>query len=240
MSTSSQPQSFLQLRGVTHQYGPITALREINFTLDRGDFCCVLGPNGAGKTTLLSIISTLIRPTLGDVCWGCPDWGRSRIGLVSHQTMLYEQLTGFENLLFYAQLYGLRNVRETTKTLIQKMDLTSFINRSVNSYSRGMRQRLTLARALLHKPDLLLLDEPFTGWDQHGSQAFGQVLKEITSDKRTVLMVTHNLREGCNLASRFLVLNHGCVMLEEANEALKYEDWENRYLESVSIDSVSG
>ena len=153
--------------------------------------------------------------------------------------MLYEQLTGFENLLFYAQLYGLRNGRETTKKLIQRMGLKSFINRSVDSYSRGMRQRLTLARALLHEPDLLLLDEPFTGLDQHGSQTFGQVLKEISSDKRTVLMVTHNLREGYNLASRFLVLNHGCVMLEEENQALKYEDWENRYLESVSIDSVS-
>jgi len=161
----STPSPLLQLQGVTHRYGPITALREVNLTLSEGDFCCVFGPNGAGKSTLLKIISTLMKPTHGEVRWRSGTWGCGMIGLVSHQTMLYDQLTGRENLLFYARLYGLGESIRVTEELSERMGLRSFIDLPVGSYSRGMRQRLTLARALLHEPTLLLLDEPFTGRD---------------------------------------------------------------------------
>lgn len=238
MSTASPPESLLQLRGVTHRYGPFTALRQIDLRLAFGDSCCVFGPNGAGKSTLLKIIATLIRPTSGEIRWGSPDWDRSRIGLVSHQTMLYDQLTGFENLSFYARLYGLKNGGKTARKLIRRMGLESSISLPVSSYSRGMRQRLTLARALLHDPELLLLDEPFTGLDQHGSQTFSRVLSEVRSAHRTVLMVTHNLREGFHLASRFLILDRGHIVLEEQNEALEFEDLERRYFDLVGSNSV--
>ncbi len=238
MSTASPPESLLQLRGVTHRYGPITALRQIDLRLTVGDSCCVFGPNGAGKSTLLKIIATLIRPTSGGIRWGSLDWDRSSIGLVSHQTMLYDQLTGFENLSFYARLYGLENGGKTARELIRRMGLEASIGLPVSSYSRGMRQRLTLARALLHDPKLLLLDEPFTGLDQHGSQTFSRVLSEVRSAHRTVLMVTHNLREGFHLASRFLILDRGRIVLEEQNEGLDFEDLERRYFELVGATSV--
>ena len=213
-------------------------MREVNLTLSEGDFCCVFGPNGAGKSTLLKIISTLMKPTQGEVLWRSPAWDRSRIGLVSHQTMLYDQLTGRENLLFYARLYGLRDSMRVTEELSERMGLRSFIDLPAGAYSRGMRQRLTLARALLHEPALLLLDEPFTGLDQHGSQTFGRVLGEISSKHRTVLMVTHNLREGYQLASRFLILNRGRIASEQGKESLAFADLENRYFESVGGQPV--
>ena len=228
----STPSPLLQLQGVTHRYGPITALREVDLTLSKGDFCCVFGPNGAGKSTLLKIIATLMRPTRGEIQWGSRDWSRRRIGFVSHQTMLYHQLTGRENLLFYARLYGLEESIRVTEELSERMGLRSFIDVPTGAYSRGMRQRLTLARALLHEPALLLLDEPFTGLDQHGSQTFGQVLSHMRSEHRTVVMVTHNLREGFQLASRFLILNRGRIVLEEDRE-LSFGDLERRYFESV-------
>ena len=234
----STPSPLLQLQGVTHRYGPITALREVDLTLFEGDFCCVFGPNGAGKSTLLKIISTLMRPTLGEVRWPSRDWNRRMIGLVSHQTMLYDQLTGRENLLFYARLYGLGESVRVTEELSAGMGLRSFIDLPVGTYSRGMRQRLTLARALLHEPALLLLDEPFTGLDQHGSQTFAQVLGEISSKHRTVLMVTHNLREGHQLASRFLILNRGRIAPEKGREVLAFEDLERRYFECVGGKSA--
>ena len=234
----STPSPLLQLQGVTHRYGPITALREVDLTLFEGDFCCVFGPNGAGKSTLLKIISTLMRPTLGEVRWPSRDWDRRMIGLVSHQTMLYDQLTGRENLLFYARLYGLGESVRVTEELSARMGLRSFIDLPVGACSRGMRQRLTLARALLHEPALLLLDEPFTGLDQHGSQTFARVLGEISSKQRTVLMVTHNLREGYQLASRFLILNRGRIASEQGREALAFEDLERRYFESVDGKSA--
>ncbi len=234
----SAPSPLLQLQGVTHRYGPITALREVNLTLSEGDFCCVFGPNGAGKSTLLKIISTLMKPTHGEVRWRSGAWDRRMIGLVSHQTMLYDQLTGRENLLFYAQLYGLEESVRVTEELGERMGLQSFIDLPAGSYSRGMRQRLTLARALLHEPALLLLDEPFTGLDQHGSQTFGQVLEEISSKHRTVLMVTHNLREGYQLASRFLILNRGRIASEHGKESLGFKDLEHHYFESVGGQPV--
>ena len=229
----STPSPLLQLEGVTHRYGPITALKEVNMTLSDGDFCCVFGPNGAGKSTLLKIISTLMRPTRGEIQWRGPGWDRRMIGFVSHQTMLYHQLTGRENLLFYARLYGLRESIRVTEETSERMGLRSFIDLPVGDYSRGMRQRLTLARALLHEPALLLLDEPFTGLDQHGSQTFAEVLGEISSKHRTVLMVTHNLREGFQLASRFLILNRGRIVLEGEGRASSFGDLERRYFESV-------
>lgn len=238
MSTASPPESLFQLRGVTHRYGPITALRKIDLRLSVGDSCCIFGPNGAGKSTLLKIIATLTRPTSGEIFWGSPDWDRSSIGLVSHQTMLYDQLTAFENLSFYAQLYGLENGGKTARQLIERMGLESSIGLPVSSYSRGMRQRLTLARALLHDPELLLLDEPFTGLDQHGSQTFGRILREVSSAHRTMLMVTHNLREGFHLSSRFLILDRGRIIFEEQDKALKFEDLERHYFDVVGSNSV--
>ena len=229
----STPSPLLQLLGVTHRYGPITALREVDLSLAEGDFCCVFGPNGAGKSTLLKIVSTLMKPTHGEVRWNSRGWDRRGIGLVSHQTMLYDQLTGRENLLFYARLYGLAESSRLAEELSERMGLQSYIDLPAGDYSRGMRQRLTLARALLHEPALLLLDEPFTGLDQHGSHTFGRVLGEIRSKHRTVLMVTHNLREGYELASRFLILHRGRIASAQGKESLTFENLESRYFESV-------
>ncbi len=229
----STPSPLLQLEGVTHRYGPITALKEVNLTLSAGDFCCVFGPNGAGKSTLLKIISTLMRPTRGEIQWHSLNPDRRMIGLVSHQTMLYQQLTGRENLLFYARLYGLGDRMRRTSEMAERMGFRSFIDVPAGDYSRGMRQRLTLARALLHDPALLLLDEPFTGLDQQGSRTLAEVLGEVSSQQRTVLMVTHNLREGFQLASRFVILNRGRVVLEGDGRESSLRDLERRYFESV-------
>ena len=231
MATSSQP--LLRVTGVTHRFGLVTALFGIDLEIFPGDFLAIFGPNGAGKTTLLRVIASLIRPTRGSVEFTDGQRARSHVGYVSHQSLLYPDLSGIENLVFYGQLYSLTNPRERALQLLEQVGLSSSAELLVRGYSRGMKQRLTLARALLHEPPLMLLDEPFTGLDQHGARLLTSVLKSLRGQRRTVLLITHNLREGYELCTRMLIANRGEIVFGARREDLDYPSLEARYFEAV-------
>ena len=210
----------IEIKGLTKQYGFNLVLRGINLHVAAGEFVTIVGPNGAGKSTLLRMIATLLKPSAGEINiggWPLPQYAhqiRRHIGLVSHQTLLYNDLTAVENLNFFAHLYGLDNQEERVKQGLKLVGLTSRQRDPVRTFSRGMLQRLTIARATLHEPDILLLDEPYTGLDQDASQLLDQLLLQESKNGRTILMITHDLLHGLKICDRILILNKGKIAKE--------------------------
>lgn len=225
----------LHLSGITKRFGGIRAVSNVNLKVFPGDFLTIFGPNGAGKTTLLRIIASLTQPTVGHIEFSQENVnkGRAQVGYVSHQSFLYNELTGFENLEFYGNLYDFREPCTRASEMLIKMGLEKVGQRLVREYSRGMKQRLTLARALLHAPSLLLLDEPYTGLDQHGSRLLTSVLRNVKEEGSTVILITHNLREGLELCSRAVIQHRGELILEVSSDELEISHFENVYLQMV-------
>jgi len=203
----------LEAHQVTRSFGPVRAVEGVSFRLAAGEFLTVFGPNGAGKTTLLRLLGGALRPTSGEVRIAGQSldpaetaW-RSRIGVLSHQGFLYGHLTAAENLAFYGRLYGVE--RERGAEALERVGLQDRADRPVRTFSRGMRQRLALARTLLHDPDVVLLDEPYTGLDAHAAAVLRDVLAQLKDGRRTVVLVTHNLAEGLELADHVAILVRG-------------------------------
>jgi len=211
----SEPSSFLRISGLRKSYGSREALRGINLDLQRGEFLCLFGPNGAGKSTLLKIVATLLRPSAGQVkvqdydLEEHPEQYRAQLGMVSHQSFVYQDLSVLENLEFYATLYGVEQPREKALELLEEVKLADRYDMLAANLSRGMQQRLTIARALVNDPALLLLDEPYTGLDEHAASVLRDQLQTLHSRKRTIVMVTHNLRRGMESATRLGILVRG-------------------------------
>ena len=208
----------LQARGLTRSFGSLTAVDAVDLSLEPGRVISVFGPNGAGKTTLLRMLGGGLRPTSGEVLIGGEPmdprdtaW-RGRIGVLSHQTYLYGSLTASENLRFYARLYGARSGREDVEPALRGVGLLERAHDPVRAYSRGMRQRLALARTLLHDPDVVLLDEPYTGLDAHAATVLRQVLSTLKDGRRAVVLVTHNLSEGLEFADEVVIQVRGRVV----------------------------
>ena len=205
----------LQAQGLVREYGSVIAVDEIDLSLAKGEFLTIFGPNGAGKTSLLALLAGALRPSRGQV-WlrGAPlDFGevewRRRIGVLSHQGFLYGHLSAEENLRFYGQLFGLSDVDNVVRDKLQHLGLQERAASLVRDLSHGMRQRLALARALLHDPDIVLLDEPYTGLDPSAALVLQGVLSDLRDGRRTVVMVTHNLSEGVALATTVAIMNRG-------------------------------
>ncbi len=201
----------LEVRGLARSFGHFWAVREIDFSLGKGDALAIFGPNGAGKTTLLRIIAGLLRADRGSVTIdGAPlkrgdPVQRRRVGMISHASLLYDGLTAAENLEFYARLYGLGDVRGVARRALVAVGLEHRADSAAGTMSRGMVQRLAIARALLHDPELVLLDEPFTGLDQAAAAALREQLMRLRAERRTVVLVTHNIDEGWELASHVAI-----------------------------------
>ncbi len=211
----------VEARGLAKRYGPLAALDGIDLSVPAGQAIVLLGANGAGKSTLLRLLATLTRPSGGRLrLFGeevvSSDAGRlrSRIGFLSHQTFLYEHLTGLENLLFYARLYGLPDPGRAAREAIGAARLSDRQEDRVGVYSRGMQQRLAIARSLLHGPEMVLLDEPFTGLDRESSARLEERLRQLRSAGRTCVMATHDLEQGLRIADRVLVLRYGRLELD--------------------------
>lgn len=208
------------LEKVTRRYGRITALHQVDLRIRQGAFVLLAGPNGAGKTTLLSLLAGLGRPSQGRVRVQGGDPGsdvcvRRRIGLLSHKFMLYEQLSGLENLEFFARLYGVHHVRARARDALVDAGLGSRGNSLVRTYSRGMKQRLALARACLHQPELLLLDEPFVGLDRDSVGRLSARLMRLHAAGTTCVLVTHRLEQAAALADHTVLLSRGRTRLQE-------------------------
>lgn len=222
----------LRLERVSRKFGPIYALRGLSLTVCKGEFIALFGPNGAGKTTLLKTIARILPPTAGKLEFCEEPMGRS-VGYVSHRSLLYADLTGLENLLFYGRLYDLPDPSTAARHMLGKLDLEKAQDQIVRTYSSGMRQRLALARALLHDPELLLLDEPYSGLDRHGSRVLLELLRDLKKEGKTVLLITHNLTEGLEVCSRVLILRDGELALNRPREEISAADFERTYFQSV-------
>ncbi len=230
----------VEIEGLAKAFGRREVLKGVDLKVEGGEFVVIMGPNGAGKTTLLRIISTIIRPDRGRVrVCGFPvpekaPEARSRIGFLTHSPFLYDELTARENLLFHARLFSVREPDKRIKELLELVGLEDRAEERVRTFSRGMLQRLAIARALLHDPPLLLLDEPFTGLDQKAAGVLLDLLRRFPGEGKTVIMTTHQADEALTLASRILILNRGKFAAEFAGKELGPEDFRKRYAELIS------
>jgi heme exporter protein A len=218
----------INITGVTRSFGLRKALDKLSFTLPCGTFLSIFGHNGAGKSTLLRILTTLDRPTSGAVeildMNGREDAEkiRARIGYISHNPMLYGDMTAEENLQFFARLYGVVDEPARVRTLLRDVELDHRRLDIVRTFSRGMTQRLAIARALLHDPELIFLDEPYAGLDPHAVEILDGLLATIRQG-RTFVMVSHNLASGYAHASHVLLLAHGREVCFQSTNDLSYE-----------------
>ncbi|MEE8586370.1 MAG: ABC transporter ATP-binding protein [Acidobacteriota bacterium] len=223
----------LRLTDVSKHYGNVPALHHFSLDVFSGDFIALFGPNGAGKTTLLKVLASLIKPDSGKLEFSTKQAVRGTVGYVSHHSLLYNELTGLENLVFYGRLNQVAQAEKRAEEMLHKMGLKSAAGARVRGYSRGMKQRLTLGRALLHDPPLLLLDEPYTGLDQHGGRLLTETLRGLKELKRTVFLVTHNAHQGLQLCSRVLIQNQGRLIFESSRQKVSDQEFEGIYFRVV-------
>ena len=221
-------------------YGALPAVEDLDLEIPRGQFVLLLGPNGAGKSTFLRLCATLIRPSGGGLhLLGSPLSGaalpglRRRIGLLSHQSFLYDHLTAAENLLFYGRLFGLPRPADEARAALATVGLLRRADDLVRTYSRGMLQRLAIARALLHKPDLVLLDEPFTGLDRDSSDSLRERLAVLRSTGRTCLIATHDFAAVAGLADRVIILADGRLAADRPAGGLQAQDIDALFREAI-------
>jgi heme exporter protein A len=232
----------IELRKLVKTFGHRVVLRSINFTLNQGDFVTLLGANGAGKTTLLHLVANLSKPTGGDIFINgyrladAANQLRRFIGLVSHKTLLYDDLTADQNLHFYARMYDVPNASQRIETVLQQVGLWGRQHDPVRTYSRGMQQRLAIARAILHNPPILLLDEPDTGLDQHAADMLGHLLSAVGVTQRTILMTTHNWERGLSMGNRIAILGKGKIVYDVRREDVSVEELRSQYNKHVTIN----
>jgi heme exporter protein A len=217
----------IEVRKLVKRFGLKTVLRELDFTVQPGEFVALLGPNGAGKTTFLRILASLSRPSLGEVRvagYSLPNEAaqvRARLGVVSHMPLLYPDLTAEENLRFYARMYGLKDQSARITEVLDMVGLEKRRGDLVRTFSRGMQQRLAIGRAVIHDPEVMLFDEPYTGLDQDASEMLDEVLKSVAARGRTVVMTSHDLARAEDLATRFDILSRGGIAASTTQAELK-------------------
>ncbi|MFC2070085.1 ABC transporter ATP-binding protein [Chloroflexota bacterium] len=233
--TSKSTSPVIEARGLTKAFGNNLALRGIDISVNKGERLVVFGPNGAGKTTLVKILSTLVKPSSGNVLLNGidirsnPAQVRRIIALVSHQTFLYDDLTIYENLKFYGKMYDVLDLDKRIGEVISWAQLESRRHDRTGTLSRGMQQRASIARAILHSPSILLLDEPETGLDPDASAMIADIINGKGNDSRTVVMTSHNLERGLELSDRVIILDRGKIVYQADKKDLDTEDFRQVY-----------
>ncbi len=253
----SEPIAMIEVRNLTKAFGSKYALRGVNLRVMPGESLVLFGPNGAGKSTLVRILSSLSRPSSGTVRIGGLDLAqhadgiRRYLGVVSHAPLLYDSLTAEENLRFFASLYSLKGPEPRIKALLERVGLYTRRGDLVRTFSRGMVQRLAIARALLHDPEVLLLDEPDTGLDPQAAEMLHGLLSELSGRRagsehtgverpRTIVTVTHSLERGLSIADRAVILANGRVVFETAARDLDAVGFRRLYDQYVGGRGAAG
>ncbi len=234
----------IRAEGLEKYFGPVPALRGVDFEVSPGEAIAVLGPNGAGKSTLLHLLAGLSRPTRGtlEVSGASKDRRRARsaIGLIGHETYLYPNLSALENLVFAGKLYGLSNPEARAAQLLHEQKLDHAAHRPVKQFSRGMAQRVSIARGLIHDPPILLLDEPFTGLDHSSATLLSERLRTLRDAGKAVVMVSHDLPRTAEVASKAIVLLRGLIVHRCSVSPLELAQLERAYREAVDPDVLGG
>ena len=232
----------IHVEGLVKSFGHTYALRSIDLDVAEGEFLTIIGPNGAGKTTLLRILATLLKPTSGlvrinNIALSPGDTEfRRLVGFVSHQPLIYGNLSVEENLRFYARLYDVQNPEERVDSLLNLVGLERRRHSLARTLSRGMQQRLSVARSIIHEPKILLLDEPYTGLDQHATRMLHGLLQVAGPNSRTVVMTTHNLEQGLGLCDRLVMLTKGRIVYDVAKASLTLSEMQEAYWQHAAED----
>jgi heme ABC exporter ATP-binding subunit CcmA len=231
--------SLIEVRGATKRFDRKPVLRGVDLAVDGGEVVALLGANGAGKTTLMRIVSGLSKPDRGDVLLGGATFAtgghelRRYIGLVSHTPLLYDNLSAEENLAFFARLYDLQDPAARIEWVLEAVDLWPRRRDLVRTYSRGMTQRLAIARAILHDPPVLLLDEPDTGLDQESADLLHGLIRRLGAANRAVLLTTHNLNRARDWSDRVCLLIDGKIGYSGATSGMSGDDLQALYREAI-------
>ena len=230
----------IKTKKLSKVFGNRRAVDNVSIEVPQGAFLSIFGPNGAGKTTLLRALSTLSRATSGSATlMGVdlkedPDKARDHIGLISHNSMLYPDLTAEQNLMIYARLYGVVALEARVLELLEAVELKHRRLDVVRTFSRGMTQRLSIARALIHDPDVVFLDEPYSGLDPHAVEIFDDLIDQ-QREGRTFVMVSHDLQKGFAMCTHALVLAKGKVVAFDEKDAFDFDEFSTLYRSTVGM-----
>jgi heme exporter protein A len=230
---------YIEARGLNKKFGYKTALRNVDIVLREGDSLALFGPNGAGKSTLIQVLCSLLQPTSGIVRIAGYEARRDRealhqiIGLIGHQTFLYPHLTAYENLKFYGAMYRVARLHVRITEVLDIVGLGDHRNDEVQNFSRGMQQRLSIGRAIIHDPKIMFLDEPFTGLDQHGSEEFIKLIWQFHDQGKTVIMASHHLHLGLELCHRAAILKSGRIVYLQDVARISKNDFKQIYSQQI-------
>ena len=232
----------LESENIRKTFGHFTALAGVTLSIRRGEFVTLFGRNGAGKTTFLKVAATLVRPTAGKLRIEGVDIddnseeARRHIGFLSHNTYIYRDLNPLENLRFFSRLYGVDGSDERLKSLLNRVGLRRRMNDPVRAFSRGLNQRVGIARVMLHDPSLILLDEPYTGLDANAVETLNAMLDEAHSRGKTVILTTHDLEHGLRASTRAVIIDRGRVVFDQSGADKATRD---AYEEYVRVGTVT-
>lgn len=227
----------IEVKGLRKAYGRTQVLRGLDLEVPWGKVMTILGPNGSGKTTLIKTLASLIRPDAGELSIAGADirrrGNRARriMGVVTHDTLLYDELTGYENLRFHARMFRLDSIEQRIETVADRLGMADRLHQKVGTLSHGMKKRFSIARALLHDPLVLIMDEPESGLDQDALALLEAVVRDKTDPYRTVLMTTHNLDRAIALSDQLAILSRGVIAYQGSTESTKAEYLKDRYFE---------
>ncbi|MCM3724553.1 heme ABC exporter ATP-binding protein CcmA [Neobacillus cucumis] len=208
----------IELKKLTKQADNKRILRGVELSIKKGETIAILGPNGAGKSTLLKVLATLIKPTSGHVLINGMELRKKQIeikkllGYLPHSSLLYDHYSPLENLVFYGNIYGVKDVEQKASKLVKDVGLSFFLNEPVKNFSRGMIQRIAIARAIIHDPQFLLLDEPHTGLDQGAISILNDVVLSMKNKGTTTLMVTHDFKQAAEICDRVIIVKNGKIV----------------------------
>lgn len=229
----------IEIRQLQHRVGDRVILRGIDLTTAHGETVGLIGPNGAGKSTLVKILALLVKPTDGlfkldgiDIRKGTMEL-KKKIGYLPHSTLLYDEFSPLENLLFYSTLYGVKDAKKKAMEWIDEMGLSFYLHDPVKHFSRGMQQRVAIARALIHSPSLLLLDEPHTGLDQQSIALLNETLLKKKKQGVTTVLVSHDFHQAANICDRIILLKNGTIVDHFAMEGHDPQTIKEKYFQQA-------